>query len=68
MAKQKTAIREALEEFAGTIDATGGVIQERSGLCSPAADRGWVDLGEAYLKACAALRRTPKWTEPEENC
>ena len=57
--------REALEAFATTIEATGGVILFESGEYAPAVDEDWVDLGEAYMKACRALDR-PSVVHPDE--
>jgi hypothetical protein len=59
-------LRAALREFVHTIDATGGVLQLPSGLCAPCADEDWIDLGEAYLKACRALKRTPMFSDEGE--
>lgn len=50
-------IREALTEFVDAVDACGGVARTRDGLHEPLGDREWVDLGEAYMNACAALGR-----------
>lgn len=48
----------ALQALVDTINATGGV--EQAIEVTPAADPEWVDLGEAYLLACAALGVEPK--------
>lgn len=52
-------IRRALEEFVETIDATGGVTESDEGFTVPVADEDWIDLGEAYVKACLALGVEP---------
>jgi hypothetical protein len=52
-------IKGALEEFCRVIEATDGVVETPSGLHEPFGDRDWIDLGEAYIQACAALGRKP---------
>lgn len=52
-------IREALLQFCETIEATGGVKEDVDGYTCPVIDDEWIDLGEAYLSACAALGREP---------
>jgi hypothetical protein len=47
----------ALESFIGTIEATGGIYRDRKGWACPVGDPEWIDLGEAYLQACRALKR-----------
>lgn len=49
----------ALDGFVRTIEATGGVVRLPSGHHVPRIDPDWVDLGEAYLMACAAIGRQP---------
>ncbi|HSZ58999.1 MAG TPA: hypothetical protein VK797_25385 [Tepidisphaeraceae bacterium] len=49
--------RQALCQFVQTVDATGGVFHDESGCHAPLADSDWIDLGEAYVQACAALGR-----------
>ena len=49
--------RQALCQFVQTVDATGGVFRDESGCHAPLADPEWIDLGEAYVQACAALGR-----------
>ena len=49
--------REVLVQFVQTVDVTGGVIREPGGCYAPVADPEWIDLGEAYAQACAALHR-----------
>lgn len=51
---------EALTEFINAIEATGGCVLDDRDMATPVADPEWVDLGEAYLKACEALCREPK--------
>ncbi len=56
----KVAVRNALENFCGTIEATGGVFQDPETLhWYPCGDPTWFDLGDAYLVACEALGRKP---------
>jgi hypothetical protein len=57
---------EALLEFVEAIEATGGVTRDDSGLYAPVADQEWVDLGEAYINACAALGVKPVIAEAED--
>lgn len=52
--------REALEDFVKTIEATGGVVKDHKGYFVPVVDEEWVDLGDSYIRACAALGRKPK--------
>ena len=49
------ALARVLRLFVDTIDATGGVETDHDGSVSPVADPEWVDLGEAYIQACALL-------------
>jgi hypothetical protein len=64
--------RQVLGQFVQTVDATGGVFRDESGCHAPLADPDWIDLGEAYVEACAALGRdiilaeTP-WTDVVES-
>jgi hypothetical protein len=58
-------IRAALTEFAQDIEAAGGVRREDDGLAVPVGDPEWVDLGETYLRACAALGRKPLYQKEE---
>lgn len=50
----------ALLEFIEAVEATGGVIVQGDGLHAPVADLDWVDVGEAYVRACAAMNRIPQ--------
>jgi len=52
---------DALLAFVEAIDATGGVVYDGQHH-APVADEEWIDLGEAYLKACLALGREAKVT------
>jgi hypothetical protein len=56
---EQGAMRNALENFIGTVEATGGVCLDEEGHYVPVADPEWMDLGGAYLVACAALHRQP---------
>lgn len=53
----------ALLAFIDTVEATGGVTEQdeegEQGGGGPAGDPEWLDLGEAYRLACAALGRKP---------
>ena len=50
----------ALRKFVETIEATGGVFDTGDGTLAPVGDPEWIDLGEAYIEACAELGRDPK--------
>ncbi len=50
----------ALKDFIEAINATGGVEFSGRGECAPVADPDWIDLGSAYLAACAAIGVSPK--------
>jgi hypothetical protein len=45
--------------FFQAIESTGGVIKLKTGCHVPVGDEEWIDLGEAYLAACAAFDRGP---------
>jgi hypothetical protein len=62
-------VRAALDDFIETIEATGGCVQEEGESLGPAGDPDWIDLADAYLRACAAIGRTPliDRTEGEEE-
>jgi hypothetical protein len=49
--------RKALEQFVRTVEATGGVIRSESGCYEPLGDPEWIDIGDAYVEACAVLGR-----------
>lgn len=55
----------ALREFCGDVEAVGGLERNDEGYASPRGTDGWSDLGKAYINACAALGRTPQWSEDE---
>ena len=67
MAKHRDDKTMALASFCSTIEMTGGVRQEGTGLYAPVGDPDWIDLGEAYLEACLALDRLPKIAPREEE-
>ena len=52
----------ALKSFCSTIDVTGGLNAQGN----PVADEDWIDLGDAYVEACAVLEREPL-QEKEES-
>lgn len=49
----------ALWNFCDVIDNTGGIKKDDKGYHVPVADEDWIDLGEAYMRACDALGRKP---------
>lgn len=54
------AYLELIRRFVNCIDSTGGVVPcGTSGLFAPNADPDWVDLGDVYFTACAALGHEP---------
>jgi len=57
---------EALADFVSAISVTGGVKTDRNGYRVPVCDPEWVDLGEAYVKACDALGVEPKVSDEED--
>jgi hypothetical protein len=59
-------LRQALEEFVVAIDTTGGIKRDRKGYPVPAIDEEWIDLADAYLTACQALGRKPRWATEED--
>lgn len=61
----KTA-KQVLADLCATIDAAGGVLY-RDGLAAPLGDPEWIDLGEVYLEACAALGRAPYLAKDDEE-
>jgi hypothetical protein len=52
-------VEAALLDFIETIEAAGGVAKNPDGFYAPVGDREWTDLGDAYMKACAILKREP---------
>jgi hypothetical protein len=53
----------ALLAFVTTIESAGGVTTDSQGHTVPVADDEWIDLGDAYLQACKALRRAPRMVD-----
>jgi hypothetical protein len=51
--------KKSAELLVATIEATGGLRQFSDGTVAPQGDPEWIDLGEAYLLACAELQRLP---------
>lgn len=49
----------AAHRLVSTIEATGGLVAYRDGTHAPLGDRDWIDLGDAYIAACAELKREP---------
>ena len=60
-------LERALRNFIDTIEATGGVVTNEDGFVAPAGDHEWVDLGDAYMVACAALGEEPMMAESDED-
>ena len=58
--EQGDLLRAALWNFISTVEATGGVVEDRYGNAAPQADADWLDLGESYLAACRALDHEPR--------
>lgn len=58
VAADPSSVMDALNKFIGTIESTGGLIDEGEGL-APAGDPEWLDLADAYLAACKATGRVP---------
>lgn len=52
-------LRAALEVFVDAIEATDGCTIDEIGNVHPVGDPEWIDLGDAYIDACAALGRKP---------
>ncbi len=52
-------LRQALAAFVDCIDAVGGVKHDEKGFVALVTDEDWIDLGDTYLTACAALDRKP---------
>lgn len=50
----------ALDLLVDLVNVTGGVVEQDNGLYAPVADEDWLDLGEAYMKACDVTCTTPK--------
>ena len=55
----RPTVKQALVEFVGDIEATGGVFYDDNGNLYPCADPEWSDLADSYLMACVALNRKP---------
>jgi hypothetical protein len=53
------AVRVALDDFIETIEATGGCFHNEQGVLAPVGDPDWTDLADDYVRACAAIGRTP---------
>jgi hypothetical protein len=63
----QAAMRPALDAFIETIEATGGCVRNEDGLVSPEGDPDWIDLGDAYVRACTAIGRTPRIAGAEDD-
>jgi hypothetical protein len=61
------AVRAALDGFIEAIETTGGCFRNEGGVLAPAGDPDWTDLGDAYVRACAAIGRTPLIVPPEDD-
>jgi hypothetical protein len=57
---------DALLDFIHTVEATGGVRPMGDGTFAPVGDLEWIDLGEAYVKACRACHRPVMLADDEE--
>ena len=53
----------AAQLLVNTINSTGGCYRYPDGTTAPKGDPDWIDLGDAYLQACAELRKKPKLTD-----
>jgi hypothetical protein len=51
--------KDAAQLLIETINATGGLLEFSDGTYAPRGDPEWIDLGEAYLAACAEKASTP---------
>jgi hypothetical protein len=51
--------KDAAQMLIDTINATGGLLNFSNGTYAPLGDPDWIDLGEAYLAACAQKESTP---------
>jgi hypothetical protein len=51
--------RKSAELLVAAIEVTGGLLQFSDGTVAPQGDHDWIDLGDAYLLACAELQRLP---------
>lgn len=51
----------ALLDFVDAINATGGVTKDHEGFTVPVFDEDFIDLGEAYMRACAVLNLKPMY-------
>lgn len=58
--EERRTCDDALHQLVECINATGGCVRLESGHVVPQADQDWIDLGEAYLTACAAMGVEPK--------
>ena len=54
-----SSTQKSAELLVAAIEATGGLRQFSDGTVAPLGDLEWIDLGEAYLIACAELQRQP---------
>jgi hypothetical protein len=60
------AVQAALQAFIESIEVTGGCLRDEGGEVAPVGDPDWIDLADVYLRACAALERTPLIAEAED--
>jgi hypothetical protein len=68
MAKtKKPTLREALAEFIECVETAGAVRRDRLGNYHPGADDTWTDLGDAYVRACYALGKSPVIRESQDE-
>jgi hypothetical protein len=59
MRREGTTEKPASVMLIETVESTGGVISYEDGTHAPAGDPDWIDLGDAYLRACLEHGREP---------
>jgi hypothetical protein len=53
----------AAARLVSTINNTGGITRLSDGFVAPLSDLDWIDLGDAYMAACAELGLKPKFAK-----
>jgi len=66
MQTENDKLRQVVDKFIQTVESTGGVKKHSNGYYEPEADPDWIDIGDCYVEACAAIGRTPKVEEVED--